>query len=131
MEQPLGQPGSSGTGAGGNGLQSSISGTSTYYAGGGGGGSYATTPGIGGLGGGGAGVTGGSIVGTSGTGNTGGGGGGTDYPGGNSGAGGSGVVIIRYPSTYSLPLTTAGYPTVAVGGGYRTYTFTSSGSITF
>ena len=125
-------------GAGGPGIATSISGTSTYYAGGGGGtalwptGTYtgvSGSVGAGGIGGGGAGGSyQPSVAAVAGTANTGGGGGGS-YGGGA--AGGSGVVIIRYPSTYSLPLTTTGYPTVAVGGGYRTYTFTSSGSITF
>jgi hypothetical protein len=76
-------------GAGGNGLQSSITGTSTYYAGGGGGrvdsGGYDVP---GGLGGGGDGNDN-NGDGTAGAENTGGG-------GGPSKAGGSGIVIIRY-----------------------------------
>jgi hypothetical protein len=40
------------------------------------------------------------------------------------------VVIIRYADTYSAA-TTIGSPTVTVTGGYRIYTFTGSGSITF
>jgi hypothetical protein len=85
--------------AGGDGLQSSISGTSPYYAGGGGG-YYGAIFASGGLGGGGRGS--GSIN-TSGSrggnrlGGGGGGGGGEDGSGG--GDGGSGVVIIRYRIT--------------------------------
>jgi Concanavalin A-like lectin/glucanases superfamily len=115
-------------GNGGIGLQSSISGTATYYAGGGGGGVQpGGTVGTGGAGGGGAG--GSSANGISGTINTGGGGGG----GGNStgGTGGSGIVIIRYADTYSAATGTTGTPTITTAGGYRIYTWTSSGSITF
>lgn len=82
-------------GSGGVGIQSSIDGTSKYYAGGGGGGSAAPAGvGSGGLGGGGNGSFGGPGV--SGSPNTGGGGGGgvTSRTGS---AGGSGIVIIRYP----------------------------------
>jgi len=77
-------------GDGGNGLQSSITGTATYYAGGAGGridtGGYSAT---GGLGGGGSGGSGSNSNGTEGGINTGGG-------GGPSKAGGSGIVVIRY-----------------------------------
>jgi hypothetical protein len=106
-------------GNGGDGLPSSISGTSTYYAGGGGGGlnqnnniTYTrptgqTYGGFGGLGGGGTGTTKGwtslnigegpsGVSPTAGTPNTGGGGGGTDPELDNGAAGGSGIVIIRY-----------------------------------
>jgi hypothetical protein len=121
------------SGRGGVGLQSSISGTATYYAGGGGGGGYnGGTAGVGGLGGGGAGrVTTGTGV--SGTVNTGGGGGGgfntsTTLAGG---AGGSGIVIISYSATYIAATAITGSPTITVAGGYRIYTWTSSGSITF
>ena len=126
-----GTPASTG-GAGGVGLSSSISGTATYYAGGGSGGTDGATVGAGGLGGGGTGAKSDSVVGTAGTVNTGGGGGG----GGNrttgpSYAGGSGVVIVRYFSTLPAATATTGSPTVTVANGYRTYTFTVSGSITF
>jgi len=80
-----------GNGRGGNGgigLQSSLSGSLTYYAGGGGGGG--SPNGSGGLGGGAGG--GAAASGTNGLGG-GGGGGGAGGPGGN---GGSGVVIIAY-----------------------------------
>lgn len=90
-------------GKGGNGLQSKINGTLTYYAGGGGGGARnpsGGTGGLGGLGGGGAGGTG-SANGITGTINTGGGGGGGGYQNSpvveaSGGNGGSGIVIIRY-----------------------------------
>jgi len=80
-------------GDGGDGAQTSISGSATYYAGGGGGGATPGRPTVGGapggLGGGGSGVSG-----TAGTTNTGGGGGGGDNDDG--GSGGKGIVIIRY-----------------------------------
>jgi hypothetical protein len=47
------------------------------------------------------------------------------------GAGGSGIVVIRYPNTYPTAISTTGSPTVANTGGYRIYTWTSSGTITF
>lgn len=119
-------------GNGGIGIQSSIGGTSTYYAGGGGGGGGATGySSVGGQGGGGA---GGGSAGTAGTANTGGGGGGignNPYLGFTAGAGGSGIVIIRYPDTFPNAASTTGSPTLTVTGGYKIYRFTSSGSITF
>lgn len=95
-------------GAGGIGLQSSITGTATYFGGGGGGGvnhncncSVSNGGGAGGLGGGGIGSTLGNgggawFDGTSGTDGLGGGGGGTDPESTVAGRGGSGVVIVRY-----------------------------------
>jgi hypothetical protein len=127
-------PGGSGGSAvdGGLAVAVSITESSIYYAGGGGGGAL-------GLGGGtaitankgGAGNSG--NPGGSGTSNTGGGGGSAGRLTGGSaagGSGGSGVVIIRYADTYPAA-TTTGSPTVTVTGGYRIYTFTGSGSITF
>jgi hypothetical protein len=131
----VGSAGASSTGgAGGAGSASSISGSSVTYAGGGGGGvlySGGTSGGAGGAGGGGAGNTAGA--GTSGTANTGGGGGGFgNYVGGPlGGSGGSGIVIIRYADTYGAATSTTGSPTITVAGGYRVYTWTSSGTITF
>lgn len=127
----VGQPSSSTKGGdGGPGIQSSITGTATYYAGGGGGGGYtalSTTQGLGGIGGGGAG--GNQTSGVSGTANTGGGGGGSGVgfnSGGRGGAGGSGVVIIAYPNTYSPLIVGSGLtydqPTRS---GYRVYRFTA------
>jgi hypothetical protein len=51
--------------------------------------------------------------------------------GSTSGAGGSGIVIIRYPSSYKLAASTTGSPTQTSANGYIIYTWTSSGSITF
>jgi hypothetical protein len=49
-------------------------------------------------------------------------------PGGN---GGSGIVVVRYSSLFDPPALVTGSPALTVGGGYRTYTFTGSGSIQF
>lgn len=83
---------------GGNGCQSQMSGTLTYYSGGGGAGSAGGTRSSGGLGGGGAGSTASGTAATAGTANTGGGGGGGEGFAGPGGAGGTGIVIIRYPT---------------------------------
>jgi hypothetical protein len=94
-----GKNSSDGSGTGGNGIQTSISGVSTYYGGGGGAGSYnSSSSWAGGLGGGGAGNSQNSGTGNNATSNTGGGGGGNGIPGANNavGSGGSGIVIIRY-----------------------------------
>ena len=64
----------------------------------------------------------------------GGGGGGTAANGNttyNGGSGGSGRVVLRYADTFAAASATTGSPTVTVSGGYRTYDFTGSGSITF
>lgn len=45
--------------------------------------------------------------------------------------GGSGIVVIRYPDSYPAATATTGSPSISVAGGYRTYTWTSSGSVTF
>jgi hypothetical protein len=108
---------------GGAGTASSISGSSVTYAGGGGAGSNGT----GGAGGGASAANGGAA----GTANTGGGGGGDTLANVTGGAGGSGIVIIRYADTYPLATSTTGSPTVTTAGGYRVYTWTGSGSITF
>jgi hypothetical protein len=86
-------------------------------------------------GGGNGGCGGGSAV--AGTANTGGGGGGGGNGAGNAGmpgaAGGSGIVIVRYSDAYAAATSTtnlaAGYPVVS--GGYRTYQWITSGTITF
>ncbi len=108
-------------GAGGVGVQSSITGVATYYAGGGGGGSRGGGNGAGGSGGGGTGRV------SAGTSNTGGG-------GGAGFAGGSGVVIIAYPNTFSAITTIPGTLTYdqPTRAGYRVYRFTAgTGTITF
>ena len=100
-------------GNGGIGLTNAITvatGTGPYYAGGGGGSDYGTTtnPGSGGSGGGGTGGYGTSSpnsVGNPGSANTGGGGGGGSYQASGTtagGAGGSGIVILRYPSGFTI-----------------------------
>ena len=122
-----GAAGSTGTAqgnmVGGIGVQSSITGTATYYAGGG---STGWSPPVaGGQGGGGASQSG--TTGSNGVANTGGGGGTND---GSGGAGGSGIVIVRY-STSFREATVSGSPTYTITGSYRVYQFTGNGSITF
>jgi hypothetical protein len=52
--------------------------------------------------------------------------------GGATDAGGTqGVFIIRYSSSVPAATSTTGSPTITNTGGYRTYTWTTSGSITF
>ena len=113
-------------GAGGNGVTSTITGSTVYYGGGGGGqggysaisGAYTTGGGTGGSGGGGNGISGSGSGGAAGTANTGGGGGGGGY------AGGSGIVIIRYVTGTC----TATGGTTSTSGIYTLHTFTSSGT---
>jgi hypothetical protein len=85
------------------------------------------------LGGGGNGLGNTDATAPSGTVNTGGGGGGggNSSTGGNGGAGGSGIVIIRYEDAYAAATSTTGSPTITVAGGYRVYSWTASGTITF
>jgi hypothetical protein len=105
--------------------------TIDYMFSGGGGGSteQAVYPGGAG-GGGGGGLGGGSNQGfTAGATNSGGGAGGGHSSSGVNG--GSGMVIIRYPSSYTTAFSTTGSPTFYVSSGYNVYMFTSSGSLTF
>lgn len=98
----------------------------TYVCGGGGGGVSSTgspAAGAGGSGGGGA-------AGANGLANTGGGGGGATTPSFAFGQGGSGTVLIRTVSSYSLA-TLTGSVTASVASGYRYYKFTGSGTIAF
>lgn len=117
-----GAVGSNGTGSGGGnggtGVQSSISGTATYYAGGGGG-AADVNGGNGGAGGG-----GGASGSQNGTANTGGGG------AGYFGIGGSGVVVISYTASYQRG--SGGNVTSYTSGGntYYVHTFTTSGTFT-
>jgi hypothetical protein len=46
-------------------------------------------------------------------------------------AGGSGIVILRYPSGLAAATSTTGSPATVTSGGYRYYTWTSTGSITW
>jgi mucin-19 len=108
-------------GAGGNGLASSITGSSITRAGGGGGGGYGVGPnGAGGSGGGGAGT------GIGGTINTGSGGGGRT-PSPSVGSGGSGVVILRMPTANYSGITT-GSPTVSTDGSDTILVYNGTGS---
>lgn len=110
---------------GGNGLASSITGSPVSRGGGGGG---RGSPG--GTGGGGPGPNTSNANGTPGDANTGGGGGGAN-PNNEirtGGQGGSGVLILRMPTT-NYSGTTTGSPTVTTDGSDTIITFTSSGSI--
>jgi hypothetical protein len=49
----------------------------------------------------------------------------------NAKAGGSGIVIIKYSSSYAAATATTGSPTYTNVNGFRTYTFTGNGTITF
>lgn len=116
---------------GGDGSQSSITGTATYYAGGGGGCSD-TGASTGGQGGGGNGGYGTALAPQTGTGGLGGGAGGSrDNPSSpyRGVSGGSGVVIIRVP-TSSYSGTTSGSPTVTTDGDFKVIKFTGNGSYT-
>jgi hypothetical protein len=67
--------------------------------------------------------------------NTGSGGGGGAYipagPWTYGGSGGSGVVVIRYLSTFPAAVSVTGNPEAYVAGPYRVYVWSKSGSITF
>jgi len=96
----LGSPGNGGTG-----INSSITGTTVMYACGGGGGFNNGTQGCSSAGNGGNGVSqpGGNAVA-----NTGSGGGGGSNSSGAGGTGGSGIVVVRYPTTSYLRVSTSG-----------------------
>jgi len=121
----FGKDGDVASGAGGDGIAYSISGSSVTYAGGGAGGGFGGA-GTGGSGGGGNGGSGnGSTQGTGGTANRGGGGGG--YGGnGTSNAGGSGTVIIKIPDTYTATFSGGVTQTSTSGGGFKIYTVTAT-----
>ena len=101
-------------GNGGSAMESSITGTPTDYAGGGGGGNqrgyYGGSTSLYLGGGGGAGDGSGTSTGQPATNNTGSGGGGGGFTGTYyvGGSGGSGVVILRYPSSYTINTTQIG-----------------------
>lgn len=124
--------GSSG-GAGGAGLASLITGSSVTRAGGGGGGIQNSATGGTGAAGGGNG-SGNTTTASSATANTGSGGGGGGYHGGfgNGGSGGSGIVILRYPSAYSITIGSGLVGTTATSGSDKITTFTAgTGTISF
>ena len=113
------------------GAGSTISTWGQYAGGGGGGGNYAmVSRGNGGSGGGGNGSLSNYDPAGNGSANTGGGGGGGAPRRTSGGNGASGRCSIRVPDTVYAVATT-GYPSVYSSGGYRTYTWTSSGSITW
>lgn len=132
------------TRVGGNGVQSSITGTATYRAGGGGGGGGGadSQDAAGGLGGGGTGSrahgsgqsTFGGNTGTNGDPNTGGGGGAAAAGYNGSGrTGGSGVVILRYPSSRTLNVgagLSANAP-ITVGASSVSVITAGSGNVSF
>jgi hypothetical protein len=112
----VGADANSTNGNGGVGLQSSISGTSTYYAGGGGGGSWSASGGSAGTGGLGGGGNGGfSSSGSAGTANTGGGGGGGDN-GSGAGNGGGGAGGMQTISGQTIDTNSIYVVTVGSGG---------------
>jgi hypothetical protein len=122
-------------GAGGNGLASSITGSSVTRTGGGGGGAGGTwTSANGGTGGGGNGANASGTA-TAGSTNTGSGGGGEGGGIGGSGdhgvgrAGGSGVVILRM-LTANYSGTTTGSPTVTTSGSDTILVYNASGTYT-
>jgi hypothetical protein len=125
-------------GNGGNGVASTITGSSVTRAGGGGGTPWEFSPpgnpgtqGLGGSGGGGNGGASNTGSGTAGIVNTGSGGGGGANAG-TGGAGGSGVVIISYPSTFQLTGGAGLTFSTAIVGANRVTTFTAgTGSIGF
>ena len=106
-----GNPSASVMGSGGDGVESSITGSAVYYAGGGGGTAR-----------GGSGDTNGSIGLGGGSGNHGGG-------GHVQGSGGAGVIILRYLTSEFRNITT-GSPSTSTDGDYTIITFTGDGSLT-
>jgi hypothetical protein len=115
-------------GYGGDGVASTITGSSVTRAGGGGGARYTNPASPGGDGGGGdGGAPSGNA--TPATINTGSGGGGGQNSPALGTAGASGVVILRMP-TASYSATTSGSPTVSTDGTDTILTFTGSGSYT-
>ena len=118
-------------GNGGAGVATSISGSSVTYAGGGGGGAYATQ-GTGGAGGGADGVK--NANGNAGTANTGGGAGGlyiTNTTARYGGNGGSGVVILRYPNTYTISQSGLTLSTATTGNDKVTTITAGTGTVSW
>jgi hypothetical protein len=115
-------------GSGGSGVASTITGSSVTRGGGGGGGAPSGAPGGSGGGGNGGSEPSGPDP-TNGTANTGGGAGGGHGYNSVTADGGSGVVILRVP-TSNYPATTSGSPTVTTDGTDTILTYTGSGSYT-
>jgi hypothetical protein len=123
---------------GGDGLASTITGSSVIRGGGGGGGAHggSNNGGSGGSGGGGNGAAGNGAAGpgmTAGTANTGGGGGGAGGTSGQAGAaGGSGLVVIRIPNTHTATFSGVTASAASAVGSDRVYTVTAgTGTVTF
>jgi hypothetical protein len=124
-------------GAGGDGLSNAITGTSLFYSGGGGGALGGS--GLGGAGGSGVGGDGGhstSPSGSNGINNRGGGGGGhsgaSQNTSGSAGNGGSGLVIIRYPNTFTVTIGAGLTGSTSTDGSDKVTTFTAgTGNISF
>jgi hypothetical protein len=133
-------------GRGGEGILSTITGAAVFYGGGGGGGQH-SIGGVAAPGGNGGGGLGGAYnpddstgVGRPAQANTGGGGGGAGGRYGinpaSAGVGGSGIVVLRYPTTAPTPLATAatgGTTTTTTVGDttYRVHSFTTVGNSNF
>ena len=136
----VGNAGSGATGGnGGVGIETSITGTATYFAGGGGGTGYAyPNPGTSGTGGSGGGGTANPYGSTStvsnATPNTGGGGGGNGAVYSN-GSGGSGIVVLRYSSTKSITIASGSLSTgtlnTSIGSDKYTTFIGGTGTVTF
>ena len=126
----VGANASSGQGGnGGAGVSSSITGSAVERAGGGGGGATATA----GTATGGGGAGGDGANGTAGTANTGGGGGGSSYNNSDraGGAGGSGVVILRYPNTFTISQSGLTLSTATDGSDKVTTITAGTGTVSF
>jgi hypothetical protein len=124
------ESGTNGTGTnggnGGNGLSSSVTGQLITRAGGGAGGTYN------GSGAGSPGAGGGGSVGQAGTANTGGGGGGCPNINQQGGAGGSGIVIIKYPSSLTISSSIGLTESTSTIGDYKVTQITAgTGTVTF
>jgi len=133
-ETPANANGTTNTpGPGGEGVDVSITGISVDYAGGGGGCGFSTSSGVGAApikGGGGAGFNWNGNTASNPTPNT-----GTDGKGGGGGSGGnggSGVVILRYPNTYTATIGAGLTGSTATDGSDKVTTFTAgTGIISF
>ena len=114
-------------GDGGAGVSSTITGSSVERAGGGGGG-VATAPGSASGGGGAGGL---NAIGTAGTANTGGGGGASANSTNAGASGGSGVVILRYPDTYTISQTGLTLTTATDGSDKVTTITAGTGTVSW